>query len=134
MSRLSRGARRPLGPLKFSTVVVLLVLEEWSSMPRSPDRPPCGPCARVASLTGLSSSGSRFLAASGRRGLCPDRPGSKVTHFGPPRHTGPLGDLRQSPSNRVSPSPRFGSVTEKYSSERSPAFLPSRDGVSAMAV
>jgi hypothetical protein len=24
MSRLSRGARRPLGPLKFSTVVVLL--------------------------------------------------------------------------------------------------------------
>jgi hypothetical protein len=43
-------------------------------MPRSPDQPPCGPCARVPSLTGLSSSGSRFLAASGCRGVCPDRP------------------------------------------------------------
>src|SRR5215217_4520138 len=87
MSRLSRGARRPLGPLKFSTVVVLLSLEEGSSMPRSPDRPPCGPCARVPSLTGLSYSGSRFLGASGRRGVCPDRSGSKVTHSRP-RDTG----------------------------------------------
>src|SRR5215210_8590998 len=47
---------------------------------------------------------------------------------------GPLGDPRQSPSNRISPSPRFGSAKEKYSSARSPAFLPSWDGVSAMAV
>src|SRR5215210_7899403 len=48
--------------------------------------------------------------------------------------SGPLGDPHQSSSNRISPSPRFGSAKEKYSSASSPAFLPSWVGVSAMAV
>ncbi len=55
-------------------------------MPRSPDRPPCGPCARLPSLTGLSSSGSRFLAASVRRGVCPDRPEARLP-TSDPRYT-----------------------------------------------
>lgn len=60
--------------------------------------------------------------------------GSSGAHAGPRGEPGPLGDPPQSPSKRVLPSPRFGSATEKYSSASSPAFLPSWEGVSAMAV
>ena len=36
--------------------------------------------------------------------------------------------------NRVSPSARFRSANERYSSDRNPAFLPAGDGVLAMAL
>src|SRR5215212_5949194 len=76
---------------------------------------------------GYSSRGRHVRQRNAPLGLIPGR----MQGLGGP---GPLGDPLQSPSKRISPSPRFGSAKEKYSSASSPAFLPSWEGVSAMAV
>jgi pimeloyl-ACP methyl ester carboxylesterase len=60
------------------------------------------------------------------------RRGQPLTRKGP--NPASIRGSDQSPPKSVSPSPRFGSAREKYRSASSPAFLPSWEGVSAMAV
>src|SRR5215211_40228 len=81
----------------------------------------------------LLSVAVRSVGAGTQGGLIP-RLDSIGTDARLRRGPGPFGDPSQSPLKRVLPSARFGSAKEKYSSARSPAFLPSWDGVSAMAV